>query len=89
MKHFLLASAAVICLSVPAYAGSFNDAEILQMGIANNATQIQDGYLIWLCHKSGKPLKLKGNLRRFWVRLETKNLFDFNHLTINLTMFMT
>jgi hypothetical protein len=41
------------------------------------------GPLLWLCHKSGKPLKLKGNLRRFWVRLETKKLFDFNRLTIN------
>jgi hypothetical protein len=34
-------------------------------------------------------LKLKGNLRRFRVRLETKKLFDFNHLTINPTMFLT
>jgi hypothetical protein len=45
--------------------------------------------LVWLCHKSGRSLKLKGNLRRFRVRLETKKLFDFNHLTINPTMFMT
>ena len=48
----------------------------------------EDG-LVWLCHKSGRSLKLKGNLRRFRVRLETKKLFDFNHLTINPTMFMT
>jgi hypothetical protein len=34
-------------------------------------------------------LKLKGNLRRFRVRLETKKPFDFNYLTINPTMFMT
>jgi hypothetical protein len=51
--------------------------------------QLSMDLILWLCHKSGKPLKPKGNLRRFWVRLETKNLFDFNHLTINLTMFMT
>jgi hypothetical protein len=28
-------------------------------------------------------------LRRFWARLESKKVFDFNYLTINLTMFMT
>jgi hypothetical protein len=45
--------------------------------------------VVWLCHKSGKLLKSKRNLRRFRVRLETKKLFNFNHLTINPTMFMT
>jgi hypothetical protein len=45
--------------------------------------------IVWLCHKSGKALKLKENLRRFWARLESKKVFYFNCLTINLTMFMT
>jgi hypothetical protein len=40
--------------------------------------------VVWLCHKSGKALKLKENLRRFWARLESKKVFDFNYLTINL-----
>ena len=44
IKQVLLASAAVICLSAPVGAGTFNDAEIVQMGIANNSTQFQNGY---------------------------------------------
>jgi hypothetical protein len=56
---------------------------------SGEAADFQDRLLLWLCHKSGKALKLKENLRRFWARLESKKVFDFNYLTINLTMFMT
>jgi hypothetical protein len=48
-----------------------------------------DNPLLWLCHKSAKPLKLKSDLSYFRASLKTKNLFNFNDLASNLTVFMT